>query len=153
ACSASGRARRSSALSTRRRRGEMRRLVLGLLLVISCKKSVPDDLATVPAVPRGLPARAERKDPPTVARIALGRARFFDDRLSKAETTSCADCHRPDHGWSAPSPGSVNAAGKITRRKSPTVILSGRHALLAWDGRAKSLEEISMIAWKNQLSA
>ncbi|MGZ5969482.1 MAG: cytochrome-c peroxidase [Polyangiales bacterium] len=129
-------------------------LVLGALSPIACKKGPPpDDLASIPAVPRGLPPRAERKDPVTPAKVRLGRALFFDDRMSKLETTSCADCHQPSHGWSAPTPGSVNAAGKITRRKSPTVLGAGRHPLLAWDGRAKSLEEISQIAWEKQLSA
>jgi cytochrome c peroxidase len=134
----------------------MRRLLFALMLLspIACKKKASvDSVTSVPAVPVGLPARAERSDPATPAKIELGRALFFDDRMSKLETTSCADCHQPSHGWSAPTPGSVNAAGKITRRKSPTVLGAGRHPLLAWDGRAKSLEEISQIAWEKQLSA
>jgi cytochrome c peroxidase len=134
----------------------MRRLFLALLLLAeaACKKASPSEgLSSIPNVPLGLPPRADRADPVTPAKIELGRALFFDDRMSKLETTSCADCHQPAHGWSAPTPGSVNAAGKITRRKSPTVLGAGRHPLLAWDGRAKSLEEISQIAWEKQLSA
>ena len=36
----------------------------------------------------------------TVARAELGRALFFDPRLSAKGSLSCASCHNPALGWS-----------------------------------------------------
>lgn len=128
-------------------------LFFPVLAAIACRRK-SDAIEALPSVPLGLPARVfPANDPPTPAKVTLGRALFFDRRLSKSETTSCADCHRPDHGWSADTPGSVNAAGRITSRKSPTVLNAGRRAVLTWDGRANSVEQIVRIAWTAQLSA
>ena len=46
--------------------------------------------------PLGLPAVTRRLDP---AEIDLGRELFFDRRLSKNETLSCAKCHIPEQGF------------------------------------------------------
>ena len=46
--------------------------------------------------PLGLPAVPTHLDP---AEIDLGRQLFFDRRLSKNETLSCAMCHIPEQGF------------------------------------------------------
>ena len=46
--------------------------------------------------PLGLPAVPTHLDP---AEIDLGRELFFDRRLSKNETLSCAMCHIPEQGF------------------------------------------------------
>ena len=46
--------------------------------------------------PLGLPAVTSQLDP---AEIDLGRQLFFDRRLSKNETLSCAMCHIPEQGF------------------------------------------------------
>src|SRR5664279_3481985 len=38
-------------------------------------------------------------NPPNAARIALGKALFFDPRLSGSNWISCASCHNPGLGW------------------------------------------------------
>ena len=37
---------------------------------------------------------------PTAAKVALGRALFFDARLSRTGKVSCATCHDPEKGFS-----------------------------------------------------
>ena len=47
--------------------------------------------------PLGLPPVPIPADnPPTVETIALGRKLFYDPRLSKNNTVSCASCHNPN---------------------------------------------------------
>ena len=46
--------------------------------------------------PLGLPTVPSQLDP---AEIDLGRELFFDRRLSKNETLSCAMCHIPEQGF------------------------------------------------------
>ncbi|MGC2398964.1 MAG: cytochrome-c peroxidase, partial [Acidobacteriaceae bacterium] len=49
--------------------------------------------------PLGLPPVPIPADnPPTLATIALGRKLFYDPRLSKDNTISCASCHNPNIG-------------------------------------------------------
>jgi cytochrome c peroxidase len=80
---------------------------------------------------------------PTPERVRLGRWLFYDVRLSKDGTVSCATCHRPDHAFSEPTPHSTGINGQQGGRKSPT-FLNAALALYPnffWDGRAASLEE------------
>lgn len=61
------------------------------------------DLAPLPTASRQ-PLEAERTD----ARVALGRALFWDPILSGNRDVACATCHHPDHGY---ADGRVHAAG------------------------------------------
>ena len=87
----------------------------------------------------------------------LGKAIFFDKKLSIKNNTSCASCHDPDVGWTGPNSG-LNKAGSVypgsvrTRfgnRKPPTAAYGGDSPVLDynhkekvwiggmfWDGRA-----------------
>jgi cytochrome c peroxidase len=51
--------------------------------------------------------------------IAVGRAIFFDERLSLNGNQSCASCHAPAWGWTGPSP-SINAAGGVYEGSIPS---------------------------------
>jgi cytochrome c peroxidase len=44
--------------------------------------------------------------------VAVGRAIFFDQRLSINGNQSCADCHSAAWGWTGPQ-ASINAAGAV----------------------------------------
>ena len=95
-----------------------------------------------PKVPGGLPAVIHPKDnPPTPAKIALGKQLYFDGRLSRDNTISCASCHDPEKGWSNNEQFATGVGGKKGGRNSPTVINSAYSTLQFWDGRAKTLEE------------
>ena len=81
--------------------------------------------------PRGLDAE----------RVALGRALFFDPRLSSDGTVSCATCHIMEYGGTdrrVPSLGVGGAEGDI---KAPTVFNSRFNIAQFWDGRALNLHQ------------
>lgn len=80
-------------------------------------------------------------NPLTRAKIELGRQLYFDPRLSKDVTVSCASCHSPDHGYAAETQFGVGIGGQTGNRNSPVAfnrILSDKQF---WDGRAPSLED------------
>ena len=82
------------------------------------------------------------------ARVELGRALYYDKRLSKGQDISCNTCHdlgaygvdiREEGGARLKtSKGHKGAAGT---RNSPTVYGAFAHAIQFWDGRAKDVEE------------
>jgi cytochrome c peroxidase len=73
--------------------------------------------------------------------LELGRALFFDPRLSGNNQVSCATCHDPNLGYGDDRPTFVAYDGGDGARNSPTVINSGYYKTNFWDGRAASLEE------------
>jgi cytochrome c peroxidase len=73
-------------------------------------------------------------------KVALGRLLYFDKRLSRDMTISCASCHNPFHGFADPSRTSSGVGGKLGGRNSPTVLNRLFSADQFWDGRAKDLE-------------
>ena len=57
-------------------------------------------LANITRPPLGLPPMTlPARNPPTQAKIDLGRKLFFDRRLSFNRTLSCAMCHTPEQGF------------------------------------------------------
>jgi len=93
-------------------------------------------------VPKGLPPVPVPADNPmTVEKVNLGRMLYFDKRLSKDGSVSCATCHDPKHAWAETTPVSTGIGGQKGGRNSPSVINTAYAPVLFWDGRAKSLEE------------
>jgi len=80
-------------------------------------------------------------NPMDAAKVELGKQLYFDKRLSKDGTVSCATCHRPDHGWADSTPVSAGIGNQKGGRNAPTVLNSAYWPLQFWDGRARSLEE------------
>jgi len=79
-------------------------------------------------------------DDPAV--VSLGRALFFDERLSVNGNQSCASCHNPAWGWTGPS-AAVNAAGAVYEgsipgsfgdRKPPSSAYATQSPVLHYDG-------------------
>jgi cytochrome c peroxidase len=83
--------------------------------------------------------------PPTnlnyAGKVDLGKQLYFDPRLSKNNTVSCAFCHNPGTGFADARQFSVGAFGTAGGRQAPTVYNTGFIPLQFWDGRAGSLEE------------
>ena len=93
-------------------------------------------------VPLGLQAPDVPGDNPvTDAKVALGKTLYFDKRLSRDATVSCATCHDPSKGWTDQAPVSTGIRGQKGTRSAPTVLNAAYMELQFWDGRAKSLEE------------
>lgn len=97
-------------------------------------------------VPKGLPADlwellVPEDNPVTPEKVALGRALYFDKRLSKDGTVSCATCHDPDKGFADGKKVSEGIGGQKGTRNAPTVLNSVFYEFQFWDGRAATLEE------------
>jgi cytochrome c peroxidase len=95
-------------------------------------------------LPLGLQAEAAyipEDNPMTAAKIALGKLLYFDPRLSRDGTISCASCHNPYHGFADPAPTSEGVGRQFGGRNSPTVINRLFSKEQFWDGRAADLEE------------
>jgi cytochrome c peroxidase len=80
-------------------------------------------------------------NPQTTLKIQLGKQLYFDVRLSKDNTISCATCHSPAKGWSDAGPTSAGIRGQLGGRRAPPVSNAAYLPLQFWDGRAPSLEE------------
>ncbi len=89
----------------------------------------------LPSVP--IPA----ENPPTAAKIHLGRRLFLDQRLSSGGDLSCATCHQPEQGFTAnDSRTAVGNHGKILRRNSPSLFNVDFAAPFFHDGRQPELD-------------
>lgn len=71
----------------------------------------------------------------------LGRALFFDKRLSADSSVSCASCHNPAKGGADGLTTSVGIHGKAGAINAPSVLNAAFNFRQFWDGRARSLVE------------
>jgi len=95
-------------------------------------------------LPLGLQADAAyvpAGNPPTEARVELGRLLYFDKRLSADGTVACATCHDPAHGFAEPRATSAGIRQQVGTRNAPTVLNRLFSKEQFWDGRAADLEE------------
>ncbi len=103
----------------------------------------PDEpAAALPEVPLGLlPLPVPDDNPLTPEKVELGKMLYFDTRLSKDGTISCATCHDPQMAWAEHEPTSTGIDDQVGGANSPTVINAAYAPQQFWDGRAASLEE------------
>ena len=99
-------------------------------------------LQRVERPPLGLPpVPVPTEDRPTGARIRLGRKLFFDRRLSRNGTLSCAMCHVPEQGFTVnETRTAVGFEGRVLRRNAPTLLNAAYAAPFFHDGREPDLE-------------
>jgi cytochrome c peroxidase len=91
--------------------------------------------------PLGLrPVRVVKDNPLTREKIELGKQLYFDKRLSRDNSVSCASCHDPNKGWSNGERFATGIGGQVGGRSAPTIINTGYQAFQFWDGRAEELE-------------
>jgi len=120
-------------------------LLAPVAIMCACKSTPsarPVGAAVTVNVPLGLPPIPVPKDnPPTANSIALGRRLFYDARLSKDDSLSCASCHHPQAAFADVQARSLGVGGTPGLRNAPTLVNVAYSPALFWDGRAKSLEE------------
>jgi len=85
--------------------------------------------------------RIPRNNPLSTGKVALGRALYFDKRLSINGTLSCATCHDPANTFTDHNVVALGAFGRAGTRNAPTILNAMFSERLFWDGRAGSLEE------------
>lgn len=96
-------------------------------------------LAKQSLVSARLSSRASIND----AKAELGRVLFYDRRLSKDNSISCASCHRQEDSFADSGVLSTGHRGGLSRRNSvaPLEVLGySTDPKIFWDGRSKSLE-------------
>jgi len=97
---------------------------------------------SLPKIPQGLPKLLIPADNPmTAEKVELGKLLYFDKRISKDGTVSCATCHSPKEGWAERKPTSDGINKQKGGRNAPSVINAAYAAAQFWDGRAATLEE------------
>jgi cytochrome c peroxidase len=89
---------------------------------------VPKDMATA-------------EFPVTPERVRLGRALFFDPRISADGTESCSRCHLPALQGTDGLPKSVGVHGQPAPRNAPTVLNASLNIKQHWDGLFANVEE------------
>lgn len=110
-----------------------------------------DPMQYVGKPPLGLPPVAAPKDNLiTRAKAELGRALFFDPRLSADGSVSCASCHNPSLGFSNGLPVAAGYKGRTGTRNSPTIFNVAYGTAQFWDGRAASLEQAASAELRNR---
>lgn len=100
-------------------------------------------LRRIQQAPLGLPPVPVPADnPPTSAKIALGRKLFFDRRLSVNGTMSCGMCHVPEQGFTSNELETpVGVEGRAVKRNSPTILNVAYVTRVFLDGRETSIEK------------
>ncbi|MEC5164449.1 cytochrome c peroxidase [Flavobacterium sp. PL11] len=95
------------------------------------------DIGVLPAVPFPVDNAYSKE------KAALGKALFFDPRLSISGQISCANCHNPELAWTDNLTRSFGHDRQNGQRNAMTIINTGYATSLFWDGRASSLEDQS----------
>ena len=80
-------------------------------------------------------------NPYTPEKAGLGKALYFEPRLSGAENMTCASCHNPSFGWEVPVKTAVGAQNTRLARQAPTILNVAWVHPFFWDGRAASAED------------
>ena len=95
------------------------------------------------SIPRGLEVLlpVPENNPLTIEKTELGRTLFFDQRLSRDESTSCASCHLPEKAFTDGLVISVGIDEKLGRRNAPSLLNSAYLPSMFRDGRLKTLEQ------------
>ncbi|RWA97242.1 MAG: cytochrome-c peroxidase [Mesorhizobium sp.] len=100
---------------------------------------IPDLKEAALATFKPLPSTPTVANPITPEKIALGKALFFDTRLSSSGVFSCNSCHNLATGGDDNHETSIGHAWQKGRRNAPTVFNSVFNKAQFWDGRAKDL--------------
>ncbi len=97
------------------------------------------------ALPSAPNVTAPWDNPPTPAKVALGKQLFFDPNLSRCGTIACASCHQPQHGYASPEPVPSGCGERRGRRRAPSLYNVAYRRHLFWDGRVQSLEQQALM--------
>ena len=84
--------------------------------------------------------------PPDIERAKLGAALFFDVRLSRTGTQSCATCHDVRLALSAGAQRPKDFSGRPVVRDVPGILNAAYDPMFFWDGRASTLADQVKIA-------
>lgn len=108
--------------------------LVGVVQADALRDSVADQFKPLPST---IPA--VKDNPITPEKIELGKALFFDPRLSASGVFSCASCHNLATGGDDNMETSVGHGWQKGPRNSPTVLNAVLNEAQFWDGRVDDL--------------
>ena len=135
-------------------------IVFGFVaLTQSCKKDTPNDNTVVYD---GTPYQMHIGDfpPPAIASdnqltqqgVQLGRMLFYEKKLSKDGSMSCASCHRQQHAFSDTNQFSIGVDGFPGGRQAMASFnMAWNNNEFFWDGRAHLLRDQSLLPIQDSL--
>jgi cytochrome c peroxidase len=115
-------------------------------VLVSCSKDpvvpvLPFDDTYELKIPQGFPPMEIPTDNElTMSRILLGKRLFFDKKLSKDFSISCATCHHPELAFSEHVPISIGVNGAVGLRNAPSLANVGYLNAFFAEGGVPSLE-------------
>lgn len=118
-------------------------IVLPWLLIACTKDKIGGEVTpyTIKA-PSHFPQMLIPEDNPmTVEGVELGRKLFYEKKLSRDNSISCASCHSPENAFSDPNAVSTGVDNQLGDRNSMALINLGYENAFFWDGRSHTLEE------------
>jgi cytochrome c peroxidase len=94
-------------------------------------------------VPAGLDAYIPipETNPITRESVQLGRKLFFDKRLSRDNSVSCATCHDPQYAFTDARKLAIGIDGRTGDKRVPRILNRAYGKTFFWDGRVSQLEE------------
>ncbi len=88
----------------------------------------------------------------TVEGVKLGRMLFYEKRMSKDGSQSCASCHRQEHAFTDTTKFSIGVEGLPGKRQAMSVFNTAWHTNeFFWDGRAHLLRDQSLLPIQDPL--
>lgn len=121
---------------------------LAIVMVVAALGACDDGGASYEwHLPAHFPQPPIPKDNPlTAAKVALGRALFYDTRLSVNGLTSCGSCHRPELAFTDGRAVAVGTTGERHSRSAMSLVNVGYNARLTWSNPlVDSLEHQAML--------
>ena len=124
-----------------RRSGSIAASVLGAVLLAATPLAADELRDKAAEVFKPLPSTipAMKNNPVTKEKIELGKALFFDPRLSASHIFSCNSCHNLGTGGDDNLETSIGHGWQKGPRNAPTVFNAVFNEAQFWDGRAEDL--------------
>jgi cytochrome c peroxidase len=98
-------------------------------------------------LPAGFPKPSvPQSNPMSAAKVELGRHLFYDKRMSRNGTQSCATCHRQDRAFTDGKARAEGSTGEIHPRSSMSLVNVAYVPLLTWaNPQLQTLEDQAMV--------
>jgi cytochrome c peroxidase len=82
-------------------------------------------------------------NPYSAAKFKLGHMLYFDPRLSRSQTMSCATCHNPVLSWSNGLPRAIGDSKAVLPLRVPTLLNVAWTPRPGWNGHFRDLENVT----------
>lgn len=90
-------------------------------------------------------------NPLTVQGVRLGRMLFYEKKLSKNGSISCASCHKQENAFTDTNRFSIGTQGLLGHRQAMSVFNMAWNRSFFWDGRAPLLRDQSLLPIQDPL--